>query len=98
MPHSANSNVLPTDQQSWNRTILQRDMTVSIESERPGNINLNNRRTSVIVEEQISNSPPAYDETRRQSSVKIKTQQQFLLPPSYEDFMRRQNRNDETNL
>ncbi|CAF1288704.1 unnamed protein product [Adineta steineri] len=73
-------------------------MMVSIESERPENINLNNRRASMIVEEQISDLPPTYDEMRRQSLVTIKTQQQFLLPPTYEDFIRRQNRNDETNL
>ncbi|CAF1302032.1 unnamed protein product [Adineta steineri] len=73
-------------------------MMVSIESERPGSINLNDRRVSIIVEEQISDLPPAYDEMTRQSSITIETQQQFLLPPTYEDFIRRQNRNDETNL
>ncbi|CAF1288740.1 unnamed protein product [Adineta steineri] len=73
-------------------------MMVSRESERPGNINLNGGRASMIVEEQISNLPPAYYEMTQQISVTIETQQQFLLPPTYEDFVRRQNRNDETNL
>jgi hypothetical protein len=65
----------------------------SIEPQPVENNNSNGRRARRIsIKQHISSSPPKYDGVMRENSVPIAMQQQSLLPPSYGDFMRRNNR------
>jgi hypothetical protein len=75
-----------------------RNATTSTELQQLEN-NINNvRRTpTTSVERHTSNSPPAYDDTMRQSSIIITMREQSSLLPSY-DFIRGNNEKFETSF
>jgi len=85
--------------QSLIRETPSRNATTSTELQQLENNIDNVRRTpTTSVERHTSNSPPAYDDTMRQSSIIITMREQSSLLPSYDEFIRRNNEKFETSF
>jgi hypothetical protein len=93
-----NFNLQCAETQSLIRDIPLRNTTESTDRQSSQIDNSNIRRTTISVEQPTLSLLPAYDDVVRQNSITIIVEQQSLLPPSYDDFMRGNYKRDVTSL